>query len=144
MSSTPPNSLHLLNTEQHTSSFQLTTDFWLKPSPGHGLPALYLSPWMPSPGQQQWVAALGTAQTKRGGRFPAAAGSNCHDNQQADYSITAFLLKSDIKPRDNTSSASHGAWFSKRWAMFKLFNIPCDYVCQPGSGSLLFYYYYYY
>lgn len=66
----------------------------------------------------RWVGALGAAQTKRGGRFPAAASSNCHDNQQADYSITAFLWKSDIKPRDNTSSASHGAWFSKHRAMF--------------------------
>jgi len=60
-------------------------------------------------GGMRWVAALGAAQTKSGGRFPAAAGSNCHDNQQADYSITPFLLKNDIKPRDNTSSASCGA-----------------------------------
>lgn len=104
------------NSTPQASSWPRTLDS--SPAPGHGLHALYLSLWMPSPGRQQWVAALGTAQTKRGGRFPAAAGSNCHDNQQADYSITAFLLKSDIKPRDNTSSASRGAWFSKHWAMF--------------------------
>lgn len=108
------------------------------PPPGHGLPTLYLFPFAAwcrvlgsgcagdrQPGhagmllgERRWVAALGAAQTKRGGRFPAAAGSNRHDNQQADYSITAFLLKNDIKPRDNTSSASRGAWFSKRRAMF--------------------------
>lgn len=92
---------------------QLDAESWAPESAGAPLAA---SPGLP--GQRRWAAAPGAARTKCGGRFPAAAGSDCHDNQQADYSITAFLWKSDRKPRDDTSEASCGAWFSKRQAMF--------------------------
>lgn len=74
-----------------------------------GMQGCWVLPWV-----LPWVgAAPSTTNTKPGGCFPAAASSDFHDNQQADYSITAFLLKSDIKPRGQHILGFPWCWIFK-------------------------------